>query len=314
MSDASTVAAPSGSLALPTRVADRAGRMSRREYWLRRLWKLRLSVVGLLIVLGMVLVALLAPIISPYDPVKQELGARLVPPIWDEKGRWDHPLGTDRIGRDTVARLIWGSRISLAAGGLATVVAMVIGVALGMVAGFYGRFLDTTIGGLVNLWLAFPFILLALSIVAVLGPSFINMVVALGLTAWPIFARVVRSEVLRARRQDFVTAATMLGASDARILRGHIFPVLTNTLIVLGSLEVARMIILESFLSYLGLGVQPPTPSWGNMLAEARVYILEMWWLVTLPGLAIFVTALGINLVGDGLRDLLDPRLRNVQD
>jgi len=291
-----------------------AGRSTRRDYWLRRFWRLRLSVLGLIVVLAMVAIAIFAPIVSPYDPLKQDLGARLVPPIWAENGRWDHPLGTDRIGRDTVARLIWGARISLVAGGLGTIIAMGIGVSLGMLAGFYGRLSDTIIGGMVNLWLSFPFILLAISIVAVLGPSFINMVVALGLTSWPIFARVVRSEVLRTRRQDFVTAATMLGANDVRIMLRHILPLLLNTLIVLGSLEVARMVILESFLSYLGLGIQPPTPSWGNMLAEARQYILEMWWLVTFPGVAIFITALGINLVGDGLRDLLDPRLRNVQD
>jgi len=288
--------------------------MSRRDYWLRRLWKLRLGVMGGLVVLGMCLMAILAPVIAPYDPLKQDLGARLVPPAWDEAGSWAHPLGTDRVGRDTLSRLIWGARISLATGALATILSLVIGVVLGILAGYYGGLVDSVIGGLVNLWLAFPFILLAMAIVAVLGPSFTNMIVALGLTTWPIFTRVVRSEVLRARRQDYVTAATMLGARDVRIMGRHIFPMLVNTVIVLGSLEVARLIILESFLSFLGLGVQAPEASWGNMLAEARQYILQMWWLVTLPGLALFVTALGINVCGDALRDLLDPRLKNVQD
>jgi peptide/nickel transport system permease protein len=183
-----------------------------------------------------------------------------------------------------------------------------------MLSGYYSGMVDSVISGLVNLLLAFPFILLAMAIVAVLGPSFSNMIVALGLTTWPIFTRVVRAEVMRTRHQDFVTAARMLGAGDPRVMARHIFPLLVNTVIVLGSLEVARLIILESFLSFLGLGVQPPTPSWGNMLAEARTYILQMWWLVTLPGLALFVTALGVNLCGDALRDLLDPHLKHVQD
>jgi ABC-type dipeptide/oligopeptide/nickel transport system permease subunit len=289
-------------------------RLSRRSNWQRRLWKLRLGVLGTLIVSGVAAAALLAPVIAPYDPLRQDLGARLIPPFWDPAGSWAHPLGTDRIGRDTLSRLLWGARVSLATGALAVGLSIAIGVTLGMVSGYYGRLVDWIVGGLVNLWLAFPFILLAMALVAVLGPSFTNMIIALGLTTWPIFTRVVRSEVLRARRQDFVTAATMLGAGDARVMARHIFPVLVNSVIVLGSLEVARLIILESFLSFLGLGVQPPTPSWGNMLAEARTYILQMWWLVTLPGLALFVTALGINLCGDALRDLLDPRLRRIQD
>jgi ABC-type dipeptide/oligopeptide/nickel transport system permease subunit len=289
-------------------------RMSRRDYWLRRLWKLRLGVLGALAVLTMIAIAILAPVIAPYDPLKQDLGARLLPPVWEATGNWAHPLGTDRIGRDTLTRLIWGARISLATGALAVILSLVIGITLGMLSGYYGGILDSVISGLVNLWLAFPFILLAMAIVAVLGPSFTNMIVALGLTTWPIFTRVVRAEVLRARHQDFVTAATMLGAGDARVMVRHIFPILVNSVIVLGSLEIARLIILESFLSFLGLGVQPPTPSWGNMLAEARTYILQMWWLVTLPGLALFVTALGVNLCGDALRDLLDPHLKHVQD
>lgn len=295
-------------------VATPSTRMSRRDYWLRRLWKLRLGVFGGLVVLAMCTMAILAPVIAPYDPLKQDLGARLVPPVWYQGGSWAHPLGTDRVGRDTLSRLMWGARISLATGALATILSLVIGVVLGILAGYYGGLVDSIVNGLVNLWLAFPFILLALAIVAVLGPSFTNMIIALGLTTWPIFTRVVRSEVLRARRQDFVTAATMLGARDTRIMGRHIFPMLINSVIVLGSLEVARLILLESFLSFLGLGVQAPEASWGNMLAEARQYILQMWWLVTLPGLALFVTALGINVCGDALRDLLDPRLKNVQD
>jgi ABC-type dipeptide/oligopeptide/nickel transport system permease subunit len=319
-----TVSSP-GSLAGDIRVAEPevrvapqpvtpSTRMSPRAHWLLRLWKLKLGVLGAVVVVAMIAIAILAPLIAAYDPLKQDLGARLVPPVWEATGSWAHPLGTDRIGRDTLTRLMWGARISLATGALAVLLSLVIGVTLGMLSGYYAGVVDSVISGLVNLLLAFPFILLAMAIVAVLGPSFTNMIVALGLTTWPIFTRVVRAEVLRARHQDFVTAATMLGAGDARVMARHIFPVLVNSVIVLGSLEIARLIILESFLSFLGLGVQPPTPSWGNMLAEARTYILQMWWLVTLPGLALFVTALGVNLCGDALRDLLDPHLKHVQD
>jgi ABC-type dipeptide/oligopeptide/nickel transport system permease subunit len=251
--------------------------------------------------------ALFAPWLAPHDPYVQDVGARLTPPVWDAGGTWSRPLGTDALGRDLLSRIIYGARVSMSAGALAVVLSMVLGVALGLAAGYYGGAVDTAIGNVVDTLLAFPFILLALAAVAVVGPSFTNMIIVLGVTGWPVYTRVVRAETLKYRQLEFVVAARALGMRSLRIIRAHILPNLANTVIVMASLEVARMIILESFLSFLGLGIQPPTPSWGGMLGEGRVYVLTHWWLAAFPGLAIFVTTLGINLFGDGLRDLLDP-------
>ena len=285
----------------------RAGRAA-----LARLWKLRVGVAGGLLVAAMVFAAIFAPWVAPRDPNEQDIGNRLRPPFWVEKGTPEHILGTDRVGRDVLSRIIFGARISLTVGALGVAAATTIGVTLGLLAGFYGKAVDGVVSGLVNLMLAFPFMLLAIATVAVLGPSFRNMIIVLGITAWPIYTRVVRSEALRLREMEFVTAARALGASNLRIITRYILPNLLNAVIVLSSLEVARMILVESFLSFLGLGVQPPTPAWGSMLAEGRNYLYNMWWLATFPGLAIFVTTLGINLMGDAIRDLLDPRMRNV--
>ena len=272
-----------------------------------RLGRLRFLAVGSGIVLVAVAAAVLAPWVSPHDPYRQAVGDRLIPPVWDTGGAWGHPLGTDPLGRDILSRIIYGARVSISAGALAVAVAMTFGVLMGLLAGYYGGAMDTVIDNLVNIMLAYPFLLLALAAIAVLGPSFGNMIVVLGLTGWPIYTRVVRAETLKYREREFVQAARALGVGSPRILRVHVLPNLANTVIVMASLEVARMIILESFLSFLGLGIQPPTPSWGGMLGEGRVYMLTHWWLAAFPGLAIFVTTLGINLFGDGLRDVLDP-------
>jgi peptide/nickel transport system permease protein len=274
---------------------------------LRRLWKFRAGVLGLIIVLAVSAAAIFADAIAPHDPYDQEVVNRLTPPMWAAKGTAKHVLGTDPVGRDVLSRLIHGGRISLATGVAAVLIAAVIGVVLGLIGGYYGGKLDSVINGLVNVMMAFPFMLLALTAVAVMGPSFRNLVVVLGVTGWPIYARVVRAETYHLKALDFVVAARAMGFSNARIIARHIVPNLVNTIIVTSSLEVARMIIQESFLSFLGLGVQPPTPSWGGMLGEGRTYMLTHPWLATFPGLAIFVTTLGINLFGDGLRDLLDP-------
>jgi len=269
--------------------------------------RLRFLAVGSGIVLLAVAAAVLAPWISPHDPYLQTIGDRLIPPVWDAGGSWRHPLGTDPLGRDLLSRIIYGARVSISAGALAVAVAMTLGVLMGLLAGYYGGGVDTVIDNLVNIMLAYPFLLLALAAIAVLGPSFGNMIVVLGLTGWPVYTRVVRAETLKYREREFVQAARALGLGSPRIIRVHVLPNLANTVIVMASLEVARMIILESFLSFLGLGIQPPTPSWGAMLGEGRVYMLTSWWLAAFPGAAIFVTTLGINLFGDGLRDVLDP-------
>jgi peptide/nickel transport system permease protein len=274
---------------------------------LRNLWKFRAGVLGLVIVLGVSAAAIFADVVAPHDPYDQEVVNRLTPPMWAAKGRPQHVLGTDPVGRDVLSRLIHGGRISLATGVAAVLIAAIIGVTLGLIGGYYGGKLDSVINSLVNVMMAFPFMLLALTAVAVMGPSFRNLVIVLGVTGWPIYTRVVRAETYHLKALDFVASAHAMGFSNSRIITRHVLPNLINTIIVTSSLEVARMIIQESFLSFLGLGVQPPTPSWGGMLGEGRTYMLTHPWLATFPGIAIFVTTLGINLLGDGLRDLLDP-------
>jgi peptide/nickel transport system permease protein len=285
---------------------------SRRIPTRHRLWQLRAGLTGLGLVALIVVAAIAAPVVAPHDPLEQDITARLLPPVWATGGGFEYLLGTDRVGRDVLSRIIYGARISLEVGALGVLIASSIGVLLGIVAGYFGGRLDAAASALVNLFLAFPFILLAIATVAVLGPSFVNMIIVLGVTSWPVYARLVRVETVRLREQDFVLAGRALGASPLRIIRSYILPNLMATIVVLSSLEVARLIVLESFLSFLGLGIQPPTPSWGGMLAEGRTYIFNMWWLATFPGLAIFVTTLGINLFGDALRDVLDPRMRGV--
>lgn len=274
---------------------------------LHKLWRFRAGLSGLLIVLGMCVVAVFAGLIAPHDPYDQDVTGRLKPPVWMDGGSQQHFLGTDPVGRDILSRIIYGSRISLATGGASVVISVVIGVLLGLVGGYYGGKTDSLVVNLVNVMMAFPFILLALTAVAVMGPSFKNMVIVLGVTGWPIYTRVVRAETAQLKALEFVMAARAIGFTSVRIIAKHILPNVLNTIIVTSSLEVARMIILESILSFLGLGVQPPTPSWGGMLGEGRTYMLTHWWLATFPGIAIFVTTLGINLLGDGLRDALDP-------
>ena len=274
---------------------------------MRSLRRLRFLAVGAAIVGVAVACAVIAPVLAPSDPYAQAVGDRLIPPVWERGGSWTHPLGTDPLGRDLLSRIIYGARVSISAGALAVAFSMVLGVIMGLLAGYFRGKVDGAISNLVDVMLAFPFLLLALAAVAALGPGFGNMIVVLGLTGWPIYTRVVRAETLKYREREFIQAARALGLGSFRILRAHVLPNLVNTIIVMASLEVARMIILESFLSFLGLGIQPPTPSWGAMLGEGRVYMLSHWWLATFPGAAIFVTTLGINLFGDGLRDLLDP-------
>ena len=277
---------------------------------LQKMWHLRLGVIGGLIIFGLVCTALFCPILSPRNPYQQDITKRLRPPAWMEGGKPENLLGTDHLGRDLLSRIMYGTRVSLTVGISAVLLQVLIGVCLGLLAGYYSGKIDSVVSFLVNCMMGFPFILLAMSLVAVLGPSLQNIIIALGLTGWPIFTRVTRIETLRLREREFVLAATSLAFSTARILARHILPNLMPTILVLGTVEVARAIIQESLLSFLGLGIQPPTPSWGVMLAEGRNYMLLQWWLAAFPGIAIFFSALGINLLGDALRDLVDPHLR----
>ncbi len=266
--------------------------------------------VGVAIVLLVTAVALAAPLIAPANPYVGRTIDRLAPPFWIEDGTTQFLLGSDQLGRDSLSRLIFGARVSLSVAVLAVLGASVVGVLLGLFAGFYRGWVDWLISTLVNVMLSFPFVLLALAVIAVLGPSFTNLIVVLAITGWPVYTRVLRAQTLSLREREFVAASRVLGAGDGRIIFRHIFPNIVNLLVVIASLQVAQMIILESFLSFLGLGVQPPVPSWGSMLGDGRLYMFDRWWMATFPGLAIFVTTLAINLVGDGLRDLLDPYSR----
>jgi ABC-type dipeptide/oligopeptide/nickel transport system permease subunit len=277
---------------------------------LHRVWRLKWGLVAAAVLVIVAGGAAAAPWIAPYDPLAVDIQHRLGPPAWMAGGTRAHLLGTDQIGRDLLSRVIYGGRVSLVIGTSAVLVSSTIGVLLGLAAGYFAGRIDWTIMTLVNVMLTFPFVLLALAVIAVLGPSLINMIIVLGVADWPLYARVIRAETLAIREREFVLAGRALGMSHARLVFGQILPNLVSVIVVIATLQVARVIILESFLSFLGLGVQPPTPAWGNMLGEGRVYMLNSWWIATFPGLAIFVTTLAINLMGNALRDWLDPHMK----
>ena len=269
-----------------------------------------LASVGVLIVGLVVVAALAAPLLATSDPIDQDLTVALKPPFWMADGSLQHLLGTDHLGRDVFSRLVYGAQISLTISVLAALLGAAVGVAAGLVAGYLGGRVGAVIMRVVDLNLAFPLILLALAVVALLGANLRNLVIVMAITTWMIYARVVRGLTLTLREQEFVQAVRALGARDARIIVRHVLPNVLAPVMVIWTLEVARVILMESALSFLGLGVPPPTPTWGRMLAEGRDYLTMAGWISIFPGLAIMVTVLGINFLGDGLRDLLDPRLR----
>ena len=254
--------------------------------------------------------AVLAPQLAPWDPGKQMLLKRLRPPMWQERGLREHPLGTDHLGRDILSRILYGGRISLGVGLTAVTLSALIGVSFGLVAGFFGGRADALIMRIVDVFLAIPYILLAMGVVFALGASLLNVILVMGATRWVQFARIVRGDVLSLREREFVAGARARGNRSLRLLLRHVLPNALTPIIVVATLELAFMIIYESALSFLGLGVQPPTPTWGWMLADGRNYVATAWWLATLPGLAIMLTVLAVNLLGDWLRDTLDPRLK----
>jgi peptide/nickel transport system permease protein len=276
----------------------------------RRLWRLRWGLLAALVLLAIVASAVFAPWLAPADPLSVNISRRLVPPAWMDGGTSQHWLGTDQVGRDLLSRVLFGGRVSLVVGITAVLISATIGVLGGLAAGYFGARLDWIITTLINVMLTFPFVLLALAVIAVLGPSLLNMIIVLGVADWTLYARVIRAETMAIREREFITAGRALGMSHARILFRQILPNLMSAIVVIATLQVARVIILESFLSFLGLGVQPPTPAWGNMLGEGRVYMLNSWWIAAFPGLAIFVTTLAINLMGNALRDWLDPHMK----
>jgi peptide/nickel transport system permease protein len=262
-----------------------------------------------LVVLAVVAAGLSAPAVAPLDPAEQNVIDRLAPPVFMEGGTREHWLGTDHLGRDVLSRLIYGARVAVIVGITTVIVSGIVGLGVGLAAGYFGGWTDTLFMRLLDVQLSMPFMLLALTIIGILGPSLRNIVIVLALTGWVVYARVVRAEILSLRTREFVAACRSLGGSDARIILTHLLPNVRSSVMVVSAVEVARMMLLESALSFLGLGVRPPTPSWGAMLADGRIYLTSAWWLAAFPGLAISVTVLAVNTVGDRLRDYLDPEL-----
>jgi peptide/nickel transport system permease protein len=265
------------------------------------------GIIGLLIVVGVLLVALVGPAFV-LDPQAQDINNRLLAP-GQSSGAGFHLLGTDALGRDLLAQLVWGARVSLLVGVMAVLLSGIIGVTLGLVVGYFGGAIDHLIMRVVDIFMAMPFLILVLALAAVLGAGVRNIIVTLVLLGWVSYTRIVRAEVLALRQQEFVDAARCIGVPDRRIMVRHILPNVLSSVIVLATLELGRMILSEASISYLGFGVQPPTPAWGVMTADGQQYIYSAWWLPVLPGIAILVTVLGANMLGDWLRDRSDPRL-----
>ncbi|AXX99380.1 nickel transporter permease [Profundibacter amoris] len=262
-----------------------------------------MAMVGLGILLLLVLIAAAAPLLAPMDPFTQNLGNRLQPP-----GTEGHLLGTDSLGRDILSRMIYGSRITLYIVALVALIAPIVGLLVGTVAGYTGGWIDTILMRITDIFLAFPRLVLALAFVAALGAGIENAVLAISLTAWPPYARIARAETLTIRNSDYIAAIKLQGARAFRIITRHIWPLCISSLIVRVTLDMAGVILAAAGLGFLGLGAQPPSPEWGAMIAEGRRFILDHWWVATMPGLAIFTVSLAFNLLGDGLRDVLDPK------
>ncbi len=289
-----------------------SSRIQRFSEILKDIFKRPSAMAGGILLLLILLITFFFPLVFHVDPLEQDLMARFSPPVWQDGGSWQHLLGTDNLGRDILSRLLYGSRISLLVGFTAVLTASVIGIFLGLISGYYGGKLDNFIMRIADIFMAYPFMLLTISVIAVLGPSIFNLIIVLGISDWVTYARTIRGSVLSIKTKEFVEASRAIGTSHIVIILRHILPNVISPLIVLATLRIANIIIWESGLSYLGMGTPPPMPTWGRMLSEGRVYITEAWWLVTIPGLAIMMTILAINLLGDGLRDALDPRLKNL--
>jgi len=262
-----------------------------------------LGLAGLLIIVLLVLVAVFAPLIATHPPNAQNLAGRLNPPGWE-----GHLLGTDELGRDTFSRLVYGSRVTLAIVALVAATAPVFGLVVGTVAGTLGGWTDRILMRVTDIFLAFPRLILALAFVAALGPGIVNAVLAIALTAWPPYARVARAETLQVRRSDYIAAARLQGAGTVRIITGHVMPMCLSSVVVRVTLDMAGIILTAAGLGFLGLGAQPPQAEWGAMISTGRQFLLSHWWVATIPGLAILTVSLGFNLLGDALRDILDPR------
>ncbi len=295
-----------------------------RYWWALRIglaWNNTLEVIGELfhrplafaggvVVLLYILMAIFAPYISPHDPAKGDLRVMLQPPFWQAGGSTEYLLGTDAQGRDILSRIIFGSRVSLAVGVISVSISVLVGVILGAMAGYFRGKIDTTISRFADLLLAWPYLIFAIGVMAFLGPGFVNLIAALTFKGWVEFFRLVRGEMLQETTKEYVESARAVGQGHAEIIRSEILPNVYHSVFVLATLRVGYMIITEASLSFLGLGIQPPTPAWGYMVSEGRNYLFNAWWMSTLPGAAIVGLVLAINLLGEGLRDILDPKLR----
>jgi ABC-type dipeptide/oligopeptide/nickel transport system permease subunit len=307
----------SNSVLSPTALSDTA---SASSFWgeqvrafSRSLVRDTAGLIGLLLFLLVVLAALFAPWLAPHDPLEQDLKSSKLPPAWMAKGDWSHPLGTDPLGRDLFSRILYGSRVSLQVGFFGVIIAAGLGLVIGLFSGFVGGRTDNAIMTVVNIILALPYLLFVVFIAGILGRSLFNVILIFGITDAPIFVRVVRGEVLRLRRSVYVEAAHSTGVSQNRILFQHILPNLIGPFLTVMTFEMSAMILYEAGLGFLGLSVPPDIPSWGNMLEAGRQHLQRYWWIATFPGLAIMVSSLGMNLLGDWLRDALDPRLRRLK-
>ncbi|MFZ9199811.1 MAG: ABC transporter permease [Paracoccaceae bacterium] len=283
---------------------------SRRQAKLGQIWlawlRLRrnpLAISGLVIVMMLLVLAAFAPMFATHDPYVQNLSQRLLPPLTP-----GHLFGTDDFGRDIWSRIVFGARITLYIVALVALTAPILGLLIGTVAGYFGGWVDEVLMRITDIFLAFPRLILALALVAVLGPGIINAVLAIALTAWPPYARVARAETLTVRNSDYIAAVRLQGAGSGRVIWGHIIPMCLPSVIIRVTLDMAGVILIAAGLGFLGLGVQPPLPEWGLMISSGRKFLFEQWWVATMPGLAIFIVSLGFNLLGDGLRDVLDPR------
>ncbi len=260
------------------------------------------------ILLAFLLTAIAAPFVTSHDPIRQDLASTLLPPAWEEGGESDHLLGTDSLGRDVLSRLVYGSRVSLSVGFFSVFIGLAFGTWLGLLAGFFGGWLETLIMRIADMQLAMPFMLMAIAAIGAFGPSMLSVIIVLALGIWPGYARMVRGEVLSVKQSEFIEAARVAGCRPVRLILRHILPNVLNTIVVMATLNFGMMIIFEGGLSFLGIGVQPPTPSWGGMLADGRAYVTVAWHLAVFPGLAIMLVVLGTNVFGDWLRDVLDPK------
>jgi ABC-type dipeptide/oligopeptide/nickel transport system permease subunit len=269
-----------------------------------------LALLGGILIIVYVLAAVFAPQITAYDPVRGNLRLRLMPPAWEAEGEWSYPIGTDSQGRDLLTRIVYGARISLSVGLLSVGISVLIGMLLGMFAGYYGGRFDSLISRLADLLLAFPFLIFAIGVMAFLGPGFVNLILALTFKGWVEFFRLVRGEMLAEKTREYVEAARVTGQGHLAIILREILPNIVQSVFVLGTLRMGYMIITEASLSFLGLGLPPDIPAWGSMVATGRDVMLVAWWVSTFPGLAILVLIMAINLFGEGLRDILDPRLK----